>query len=251
MGKLNNFIDWFRDFATDVLCGATVETTPKPNLAEVTAFKKAQFQAAQKKLQDESSKLYILSSQRAEEANSKCPKCGNTKVVDNIRRLQGEINGSMDGNLFGFGGSIHGSMDTNEVNQCTNPECRHQWKKAKAGYSYSNSSLETHLMHIRWAIEHSENIAKVIYDPNDLGSPYNSLDEARTAEIKQAENYKAKALVYWSGTCIEVIRELAKTTSRYSDGEDIEKHFPAKKMKTVLGLKYAAELMAEADIKKD
>jgi DNA-directed RNA polymerase subunit M/transcription elongation factor TFIIS len=244
MGKLSNFAEWFRDFATDLLCGATVPDEPKVDSAELLAFKKAQFQAVTKKLEDEASESYNKHKRWADEENSKCPKCGNKKVVDNIRRLQGEINGSFGGSLFGFGGSMHGSMDTNEVNQCTNPECGHQWKKSVV--TYPSSSLDTYLLYVRWAIEHSENIAKVTYDPNDIKSPYNSLDEARIAEINRAENYKTHALEHWTGTCIEVIQELAKSTRRYTMA-DVEKNFPAKKMKTVLGLKYASEMLSKTE----
>ena len=69
------------------------------------------------------------------DANSKCPNCGSTTIVDKIQDVSGY--GNVDG-YFIFGcGSIYGSSSTktNAVNNCTS--CGNQWKKSNQKYCWS------------------------------------------------------------------------------------------------------------------
>src|ERR1035437_6676954 len=81
------------------------------------------------KLEEEIGKERKKENKRVKDSNEICPKCKSAKVVDKISQLKGEINGSSYGSssfgMFGgssYGsGSIHGSMDTLEINKCN--EC--------------------------------------------------------------------------------------------------------------------------------
>lgn len=94
---------------------------------------------------------------RIKNANEICPKCKSTKVVDKISQLKGEINGSSyNSSSFGlFGGSsygsgsIHGKMDTLEINKCN--ECSNEWKKTFYN-NYSTPSWEHNLRFLRMSV---------------------------------------------------------------------------------------------------
>lgn len=70
---------------------------------------------------------------RVEKRNKICPKCGSNLVNDRIRRVEGEIKGSVSGSfIFGTGGlygSTSGTIDTNEVNKCNS--CGNAWNKSQ------------------------------------------------------------------------------------------------------------------------
>lgn len=87
---------------------------------------------------------------KVDKLNNVCPKCGSTKVVDKISQLKGEINGSSFG-YYGYShGSIHGTMDTLEINKCN--DCTNEWKKNH--YSqYGRIDMETEMRHLKIGIQ--------------------------------------------------------------------------------------------------
>ena len=106
------------------------------------------------KLDQEINIFSITEKKKVKDENDICPKCGSNNVVDKISQLKGEINGTSFGTMsFGSGyssGSIHGTMDTLEINKCN--ECSNEWKKIK----YSNigePSWENKIRYLRLSIK--------------------------------------------------------------------------------------------------
>lgn len=77
--------------------------------------------------------------------NSKCPLCGNKKVVDKISQVVGH--GSVSGSFVWGSGGVYGSSntDTLEVNHCSS--CGHQWKKYKTQYKWKSDVIKDYLNH--------------------------------------------------------------------------------------------------------
>jgi hypothetical protein len=145
---------------------------------------KAEFKAFYDKKGDE-----ILQKDREiratyEKSNQKCPKCGSTKVVDKISRIQGEINGSSSGSGSSFlgcgswssSGSIRGEMDTNEINKCK--DCEHEWKKVKySGSSWVSDKIDANFGWITKFLEDYYKIENSTFDKNDIKEAYSSKEE--------------------------------------------------------------------------
>lgn len=140
------------------------------------------------KLASEIEKYDKKEKKRIKKANEICPKCKSTKVVDKISQLKGEINGSsynsssfglLGGSSYGSG-SIHGSMDTLEINKCN--ECGNEWKKTFYN-NYSTPSWENNLRFLRIAVNrlHAHPEEKEVYF------------------IKDARDF-------WTGTSIELFQ---------------------------------------------
>ena len=148
----------------------------------------------------ENTKYDEAETQRIKDENSICPKCKSTKVVDKISQLKGEINGSSAGygygSLFGGGyhssGSIHGSLDTLEINKCN--ECGNEWKKIKYNH-FGKTSLDTKLRYLRHSVE------------------FFVKDE------KPDESYLVKeSREFWTGVRIDVMKEIVQRTYHSSYG---------------------------------
>lgn len=110
----------------------------------------------------ESTADYRRESKWKSDHDSKCPLCGNTKIVNKISRVEGhgEVNGSFS---LGFG-SVYGSMDidTNDVNHCSS--CGNQWKKYKINYKSNSKMLEHFLYCIDTHIEGKYSFADDTYN---------------------------------------------------------------------------------------
>ena len=140
------------------------------------------------KLDEERSKYNEKEKINFEKSNGTCPKCSSTKVVDKISQLKGEINGSSSisgslGGMFGSG-SIHGSIDTLEINKCT--ECSNEWKKVPYN-SNGAQSWENKIRYLRLSINN-------LVEKPDGKEPY----------------YINCARDFWSGTKLDTLLLLIK-----------------------------------------
>ena len=139
----------------------------------------------------------------AEEANSKCPKCGSTNVINRITRTKGEIHGKGEfssyssSSHFLFGSSSHhsgggyseidGELDTLPVNKCK--DCGHEWQIKEpyrekeddifSAFDYTNERL----------FDKVKDYYKLKYDPDDVTEECNSLEEVREKYIKEAQDH--------------------------------------------------------------
>jgi len=237
---LNTIVNWWSGKVPE-----PVITTPVPEVEspELIALKKEQYRAIITKAEKESDANYKKAKKEYDKRNSICPKCGHNVVVEHIQRLQGEINGSMGGSIFGFGGSIHGSMDTNEVNFCT--KCSHQWKKGELKDWGGGNIISAHLSWLRIAISHYNKIHNVTFDPTDITEQYNSVEEKLEHVIKNYTDLSNRARKFWGDTSIEVILQFAKEHHSYYNDINyyMEQYFPEKVLHDGLEYKYAKEML--------
>jgi hypothetical protein len=101
------------------------------------AVLKNQYQSFDEICKNEASEKEEKDKGYANRHNNKCPKCGSSKVNDRIKRVQGQVDGHVEGDFFLFSGSMsgsmHGEMDTNEVNKCN--DCQHESNSQKKSSS--------------------------------------------------------------------------------------------------------------------
>lgn len=125
---------------------------------------------------------------RVKDENGTCPKCQSKSVVDKISRLKGEINGQSFGSMtFGTGfssGSIHGIMDTLEINKCNH--CQNEWNKIEFKNCLSTS----------WE-------SKIRY----LGL---SITNLKDYPNRNKPIYINSTIDFWSGTKLEVLSLIIK-----------------------------------------
>jgi len=184
-----------------------------------------------------------------EKQNNQCPKCGSSRVNDRIKRVQGELDGSISGSSFLFSGymsgSIHGELDTNEVNKCN--DCQHEWKKEKYHWVVTSEIIDSKLdtiYYYLWGIGQSK---KVKFDENDLTEKFNSLQEKKAFELNKSMNDSwriDKIKKDWGNYSIELITKLLDEHRSHNDyiefGIDLELIF-----KTKLGLKHIDEFIKD------
>ena len=146
--------------------------------------------------------------ERVDKANSICPKCGNKNIIDKISQIKGDLSGSSysSGSLFGSSSysSIHGSLDTLEVNKC--PKCNHEWKKTFFSCHYE--TIEFKLSRLRYALENFDTAINCTFDENSITEKFTSLEEKRTALIEKArDSFSTKdAKAFFSGVKIDVLQ---------------------------------------------
>lgn len=154
-------------------------------------------------VKDQNTSLNEYYKEDAHRKNTVCPSCGDVSARGRFKRLKGEINGSSSssfdaiavlGTGIGSGrsyGSVNGSMDTEQVNECRS--CGHEWEVTKL--RRSDFDIESLCRYIRWFTQSIKEAKEVKWDPNDLSSPYNSLAEAQNGELnKMLEGYHLKTL---------------------------------------------------------
>jgi hypothetical protein len=129
-------------------------------------------------------------SSQSQKTNSTCPKCSSTNVNHRIKRVQGNLNGDIYGSsslFFGsLSGSVHGEMDTNEVNKCNS--CQNEWKVDDYKYTYSSKLMEESIETVYYYFYWIEKSNKVEFDKNDLSEKFSSLQEKRKFEMDKALN---------------------------------------------------------------
>lgn len=146
--------------------------------------------------------------ERVDKANSICPKCGNNKIIDKISQIKGNLSGSShsSGSLFGSSSysSIHGSLDTLEVNKC--PKCDHEWKKTFFSCHYE--TIEFKLSRLSYALENFYTAKNCTFDENSITEKFTSLEEKRTALIEKVrDSFSTKdAKAFFSGVKIDVLQ---------------------------------------------
>lgn len=141
---------------------------------------------------EDQSQLYYNEENIRSERSKSCPICGNKNVVDHIKRLQGKFSssGSVSGmSIFGTGlisgsSSGSGSVDTNEVNRCNNPDCGHEWKKYKRNYKSDRSFIESKLSTLFYSLVELKKAQEAKVDPDDLDEKYTTDKEKREALLK-------------------------------------------------------------------
>lgn len=235
---------WKNWFGKKLTVPAAVPEVESP---EVMALKKEQYKAFKKSIDDKRRAEFEKRKESAAEYNNTCPKCGEKQVIDRVSRIQGSIDGSisggMGGSLFGFGGSIgghiHGDIDTNEISVCT--KCGNQWKKTSAHYESSYDTLQMEGWKLGLAIRGIEELPKVKYDPTDLASPYNSLEEAVAAKTEEVDKEKAQVIEFWGNLCIEVIQKIVQENPAYFSHN--KETIDGAKLKEYFGFKYAYEFL--------
>lgn len=124
------------------------------------------------------------------ESNSVCPKCNSTNVNNRIKRIQGSLDGEVSGSSFllagSLYGSVHGSLDTNEVNKCNS--CQHEWKVKNCDYVNSKDMFEDAVSSVYFYFYRIKEAKNVKFDSNDLSEKFNSLEEKRDYELNKALN---------------------------------------------------------------
>lgn len=197
--------------------------------AELTAEKVAEIkkgiQVVELRLRETAAKRQQECIEESNKINSVCPKCGCKRVGDRIKRQQGEIEGSFSGigSLFGGSsmyGSIHGKMDTNEVNKCN--DCEHEWKKHKPVSVYATECFDFKIGSIRYAMQNFKEAKNCTYDALDTTETYFSHKEKVSDLLKKTFNsWRFKDCEeLWKGVKIDVINELAK---KYLESYDYER----------------------------
>lgn len=124
------------------------------------------------------------------ESNSVCPKCKSTNVNNRIKRIQGSLDGEVSGSSFllagSLYGSVHGSLDTNEVNKCNS--CQHEWKVKDWDYVSSKDMFEDVVSNIYYYFYRINEAKNVKFDSSDLSEKFNSFEEKRNYELNKALN---------------------------------------------------------------
>ena len=111
---------------------------------------KQQFSEINKYFDDKSTQKNSEGRSQSEKNNSSCPKCNSTYINHRIKRIQGKIDGDIYGSssLFSgsLSGSLHGKIDTNEVNKCN--DCQNEWKVSDYKYTYSSRLMRDSIIRI-------------------------------------------------------------------------------------------------------
>lgn len=180
-----------------------------------------------KKLSDASYKSAEAGRERVKLANSICPKCGSKKIIDKISQIKGDLNGSSygSGSLFSHSsyGSIHGSLDTLEVNKCS--DCEHEWKKTK--YSSYYESISDKLRRLRYSLETFNECYNCKFDPKDLTETYDSLEDKKIGLLtKTRGNYSTtESKEFFSGVRIDVLKLIVEEEYKMSYQDTDKKLF--------------------------
>ena len=149
---------------------------------------------------DHRKKEYEENQKRANELNSKCPKCGSINVINNIRRTKGEIHGEShtyhsssshflsSSNFFSSGhGKIDGELDTLPINKCK--DCGNEWNIEKAKFPTEHNIFSIYSSNLPlYLYDRIEEYLKMEYDPNDITDVCNSLEEKRQEYINKCRN---------------------------------------------------------------
>ena len=110
--------------------------------------------------------------------NHKCPRCKSTKIIQVYKRQKGEINNSYPN------GELHGTLDTDKVNQCKS--CGHEFEYKKQIYLWSDDyyydKIDIKLISYLFLDE----ISKVIKELNNF-NPNKLTEECITIEEKKIQ----------------------------------------------------------------
>lgn len=233
---LNTIVTWW--------AGKVPALPPAPEVEspELIALKKAQYQDILAKSQKASDDRYKRDKEEYEKNNSVCPKCGHTVVVEHIQRIQGKIDGHTSGGIFGFAGSLHGSMDTNEVNFCT--KCTHQWKKVDIVNYGGGNLIDVQISWLRINVSQYKGWNNVVFDPTDITEKFSSKEEKIKHLYENYASIRKRTWDFWKDTSIEVIQTFALVDMRaYPDPtEYVNEKFPAITLHD-LGYRYAKEML--------
>lgn len=151
---------------------------------------KEQYQHLENSLSKKASEKNDENRMNTRESNSVCPKCKSTSVNNRIKRIQGSLDGEVSGSSFllagSLYGSVHGSLDTNEVNKCNS--CGHEWKVKDYKYTHCSDMMEDIVQSVYYYFYRINNAKNVKFDKNDLSEKFNSFEEKRDYELDIALN---------------------------------------------------------------
>lgn len=98
---------------------------------------------------------YLKDRELVDTQNNTCPVCGSKNRIHKFVRIQGELNGSINGRHTSYpgflgsgggygslGGNIKGSLDTHEVNECR--DCGNQWAIKKCQHASAYDYVSNH-----------------------------------------------------------------------------------------------------------
>ena len=119
-----------------------------------------------------SAKLDREASERAEEKNSTCPKCGSKNVVHKV------VSGHS---------KIDGEFDTYPVNRCK--DCEHEWNVEEPyHYSTDDDFSKYGTISPAYLYRRIDEYYEMKFDPTDIKEEYNSLEEKREKFIEKTSN---------------------------------------------------------------
>jgi len=164
------------------------------------------------KCEEIASKQNSSSYKRKSDKNDICPNCKSKNIVDAIKRVQGDIKGSISGGGFlsPINGRIGGNIDTNEIRKCQ--DCGNEWKKYECDYKLKREVLHDKLNLIGWQLEDYDDLKNCTYNENDLNEKYNSLEEKKDA-LREKLNltYRVKEIEeFWTGVTFDMLDEFVK-----------------------------------------
>ncbi len=120
-----------------------------------------------------------------EEKDKVCPHCGEKNdIIQNIKRIQGKIDGEGSGSsILGCGSwsaSLHGKLDTNEIWHCN--KCSNEWKISEIKYDDSEKAMDGLFWYFYYYYSQLKDIDNITFDENDLTEKHTSLKEKVQAE---------------------------------------------------------------------
>ena len=143
--------------------------------------------------------------------NSTCPRCEGTNVTDKIKRIQGNLKGSIKGaSFFGCGairGDIHGELDTNEILYCN--DCGNEWKITKNKYGYAKSALFDMFGDYQNYFNNKKKAEHIKFNPKDLSEKFFSLEEKKASILEEAEKYYNRPSIL-RGYHVETVSQFLK-----------------------------------------
>ncbi|MCK9446396.1 hypothetical protein M0Q50_05845 [bacterium] len=178
---------------------------------------KADYQLLEQRAEKIAINYNIKSKNETSNSNSICPKCGSTDIIDKINKINGEFNGSIDGeysnsSIFsGYGyikGSSHGEIDTKSINKCKN--CEHEWDKLTSSYKYSSDILYDYYDKLIFALKAYNYAINPDFNLKDLNEKFSSIEEKRKSLIYNLKYniYKNEISEFFKDISIEHIYDI-------------------------------------------
>lgn len=148
---------------------------------------KKQYKQLENYLESVSSRQWNESYEESQKSKTICPFCFSKNVTQDIKRVQGKIDGNMSGSfgLFGGGmsGYVHGEIDTNEVYVCQ--DCKNVWKPEDSEYIGSKDVFYDLLRKFYFYIDGLGR--EVDFDEDNPEEKYKSQEEKQKAHDKEHE----------------------------------------------------------------
>lgn len=220
-----------------------------PILKEKRQIKlKEQYSQIEKEFNDKATSTNRSNNESSDRSNSTCPKCKSTNVNNRIKRVQGKIDGEVEGSSFLFSGSlygsVHGELDTNEVNKCNS--CQHEWKVSKSSYKWGGDLMEDSCRTVFYFFSNINDAKNTKFDKNDLSEKFNSLEEKRAHFLSEALNlnsWRAKEIKsVWEKYSIELFEYIFENKASSFHKENFQKYYDPTLLEQ-MGMKHIDEFL--------